>query len=232
MADLAALEKSLGVKFKDRAFLAQALVHSSYLNEHPETPSSNERMEFLGDAVLGLVIARKLYGDHPGFNEGDLTSARALLVCRDALARVALSLNLGDYLYMGKGEETSGGRQKPANLASTLEAVIAALYLDQGLATAEEAILRLFRDDLEMDFSGDDHVDYKSRLQERVQAAGQHSPSYWLISTTGPDHDREFIVEVRSRSAVLGRGAGKNKKAAETAAARDALRQMDSGFTA
>jgi ribonuclease-3 len=232
MVDVSHLEETLAIKFKDRSLLVQALVHSSYLNEHPETTSCNERMEFLGDAVLGLIIAQKLYEDHPEFSEGALTGARSFLVCRSSLAQIARNLHLGDYLDLGKGEEASGGRRKPANLASALEAVIAALFLDQGLEASREAVLRLFQTDLETGLSGGDSTDYKSRLQETVQGSGQPSPSYWMVTATGPDHNKDFLVEVRSRSAVLGRGSGKSKKAAEMAAARDALSQLADGFTA
>ena len=135
MADLAALQQTLGISFNDLSLLEQALVHSSYINENPGfAPTSNERLEFLGDAVLGLIVAEKLYQDFPQFTEGEMTKLRSALVRRDTLARMARAIRLGDYLYLGKGEEASGGRHKPANLAGALEAVIAAIFLDQGLS--------------------------------------------------------------------------------------------------
>ena len=150
MADLAVLQQILGVSFKDPSLLEQALIHSSYVNENPGLAlTSNERLEFLGDAILGSVIAEKLYQDLPSFTEGELTKLRATLVRRDTLARVARAIGLGDYLYLGKGEESSGGRHKPVNLAGALEAVIAAIYLDQSLVTAKNFILRLFSKELQ-----------------------------------------------------------------------------------
>ena len=141
LADLVALQQTLGLSFNDLSLLGQALVHSSYINENPGfAPASNERLEFLGDAVLGLVVAEKLYQDFPQFSEGRMTKLRSALVRRDTLADIATSIRLGDYLYLGKGEEASGGRHKSANLAGALEAVIAAISLDQGIATARDFI--------------------------------------------------------------------------------------------
>ncbi|MFC2071037.1 ribonuclease III, partial [Chloroflexota bacterium] len=145
MTDLVALQSILGITFKDISLLEQALVHSSYNNENPHSAStSNERLEFLGDAVLGLVIAEKLYIDYPDFSEGKMTKLRAALVRRETLAGIAKDIRLGDYLYLGKGEELSGGRNKPANLAATMEAVIAAVLLDSGITGATSFILRIF----------------------------------------------------------------------------------------
>ena len=144
MADLVALQQTLGVSFNDPSLLEQALVHSSYINENPTfAPASNERLEFLGDAVLGLVVAEKLYQDFPQFSEGEMTKLRSALVRRNTLAGIARAIRLGDYLYLGKGEEASGGRHKLANLAGALEAVIAAISLDQGIAIARDLILGL-----------------------------------------------------------------------------------------
>ncbi|MBA7671881.1 Ribonuclease 3 [subsurface metagenome] len=227
MAELAVLQEILGVSFKDLARLEQALVHSSYINENPDfAPTSNERLEFLGDAVLGLVVAEKLYQDLPSFTEGEMTKLRAALVRRDTLARAARAISLGDYLYLGKGEEASGGRRKPVNLAGALEAVIAAIFLDQGSATAKNFILRLFNKELQKVVSQGAGVDYKSQLQELIQAKEQQTPAYYVIEAKGPDHDRRFTVEVRAGDTVLGRGSGKSKKEAETEAARSALERL------
>ena len=227
MAELAVLQEILGVSFKDLARLEQALVHSSYINENPDfAPTSNERLEFLGDAVLGLVVAEKLYQDLPSFTEGEMTKLRAALVRRDTLARAARAISLGDYLYLGKGEEASGGRRKPVNLAGALEAVIAAIFLDQGSATAKNFILRLFNKELQKVVSQGAGVDYKSQLQELIQAREQQTPAYYVIEAKGPDHDRRFTVEVRAGDTVLGRGSGKSKKEAETEAARSALERL------
>ncbi len=190
MADLATLQRTLGVSFNDLSLLEQALVHSSYINENPGlAPTSNEKLEFLGDAVLGLIIAEKLYYDFPGSTEGDLTRLRATLVCQGTLARLAKAIRLGDYLYLGKGEEASGGQHKPANLAGVLEAVIAAIFLDQGWATTKDSVLRLFSKELERVASQGAGVDYKSQLQELVQASQQSTPVYHVIDAVGPDHD-------------------------------------------
>lgn len=232
MADLAALQQSMGVIFNDVSLLEQATIHSSYVNENPDlAPNSNERLEFLGDAILGLVVAEKLYRDFPHFKEGEMTKLRSALVRRDTLARVARTIRLGDYLYLGKGEETSDGRHKPANLAATLEAVIAAIFLDQGSSIAEDFILRLLDTELQNIVNQSTGVDYKSDLQELIQAREQKTPTYKVIETTGPDHDKRFTVEVRLGSTVLGQGSGKSKKAAETEAARNAIEQLPTDFT-
>jgi len=171
LSDLTELQQSLGVSFSDLSLLEQALVHSSYINENPGFAlTSNERLEFLGDAVLGLAVAEKLYQDFPQLSEGEMTRLRAALVRRETLARVARAIRLGDYLYLGKGEEASGGRGKPSNLAGALEAVIAAVFLDQGLTATKEFILRQFNEELERVVSRGAEVDYKSQLQELTQA--------------------------------------------------------------
>ncbi len=232
LADLSALQQTLGVSFNDASLLEQALVHSSYINENPTSaPISNERLEFLGDAVLGLVVAEKLYQDFPHLAEGEMTKLRAALVRRDTLAQMAKSISLGDYLYLGKGEEAGGGRDKPANLAAAIEAVIAAILLDQGLSTAKDFILRLLDDELEKVISQGPEVDYKSKLQELIQAREQQTPIYHLVEATGPDHDKTFTIEVRLGETVLGRGSGKSKKAAESEAARSALERLSTSFT-
>jgi len=227
LADLAALEQTLGISFNDLSLLEQALVHRSYINENPGlAPVSNERLEFLGDAVLGLVIAEKLYLEHPQCSEGEMTKFRSALVRRDTLARIARTISLGNYLYLGKGEETSGGRYKLANLTGALEAVIAAVFLDQGSATAKDFILRLLNKELQKVVSHGVETEYKSQLQELIQSRQQMTPTYHLAEAVGPAHDREFTVEVRVGDTVLGRGSGKSKKAAETEAARLALEQL------
>lgn len=232
MADLATLQQTLGVSFDDLSLLEQALIHSSYINENPGfAPSSNERLEFLGDAILGLIVAEKLYYALPYSNEGELTKLRAALVRRDTLARMARAVRLGDYLYLGKGEEASGGRHKPANLAGALEAVIAAIFIDQGLTIAKDFVLRLFSDELQKVVSQGAEIDYKAQLQELIQARQQSTPTYQVIEAIGPDHDKKFTVQVRVGDTVLGKGSGKSKKMAETEAARSALQRLSSSFT-
>jgi len=233
LADLTKLQQNLSLRLKDQSILQQALVHSSYVNENPGLASgSNERLEFLGDAILGLIISKQLYQDFPSLAEGELTRLRAVLVRRDTLAQIARTIALGDYLFIGKGEEASGGRLKPANLAGALEAVIGAVFLDQGLAAAKKLVLKLFRDELQKIASQGAEVDYKSKLQELVQAKRQIAPTYHVIEEMGPDHAKEFTVEVRIGGTVLGRGSGKSKKLAETEAARSALQRLSTNFTA
>ena len=227
MADLEALQESLGVSFNDLSRLRQALIHSSYVNENPGSAlAANERLEFLGDAVLGLAITEKLYQELPIATEGEMTQLRAALVSRDTLARLAKVTGLGDYLYLGKGEEISGGRDKPANLASALEAIIAAIFLDHNLATSKHFVLRLFQQELEKVISQGGIVNYKTQLQELIQARGQPLPVYYLLEARGPDHEPQFTIEVRSGDTVLGQGVGKSKKLAETEAARSALERL------
>ena len=232
LADLAALQQTLGISFNDSSLLERALVHSSYINENPGfAPTSNERLEFLGDAALGLIVAEKLYRDFPDCDEGEMTRLRAALIRGDTLARMARAMRLGNYLYLGKGEEASGGRNKPANLAGALEAVIGAIFLDQGSAITRDFILRLLNTELQKVVSQGAGVDYKSQLQELIQAREQQTPVYRVVEAIGPDHDKRFTVEVRVGDTVLGRGSGRGKKAAETEAARSALEQFSTNFT-
>jgi len=232
LADLAALQQTLGVSFNDLSLLEQALVHSSYINERPGfAPTSNERLEFLGDAILGFIVAEELYQRFPQFSEGEMTKLRSSLVCRDALSRIARAISLGNYLYLGRGEEVSGGRRKPANLVGALEAVITAIFLDQGSTTTRDFVLRSLDKELDRVLSQGIEADYKSQLQELIQSRQQQTPTYNVIEAGGPDHDRTFTVEVRLGDTVLGRGAGKSKKVAEAEAARSALDQLSINFT-
>ncbi len=232
MLDLNVFEQTLGLSFHDKSLLEQSLVHSSYVNENPGlNPISNERLEFLGDAVLGVIIAQKLFEDFPRSQEGQMTKLRAALVRRDTLARVATSIGLDRLLYLGKGEEASGGRSKPANLAGAMEALIAAVFLDQGLSFTRELVLRLFDPEMRRAVSEGTETDYKSELQEFVQARQQRIPNYRIVEVTGPDHDKTFTVEVMVGDMVMGRSSGKSKKAAESEAAQQALKQLQGGFT-
>jgi ribonuclease-3 len=232
MPDIAVLQETLGIKLENRRFLEQALVHSSVLNEHPALPSGhNERLEFLGDAVLDCIVADKLYRDHPDLNEGEMTKLRATLVRRDTLAGIARNIKLGDYLTIGKGEESTGGRDKAPNLAGALEAVIAAVYLDRGWAETAAMVNRLLTPFWTQALGHGAVVDYKSKLQELTQSRFQLTPFYRLIAETGPEHARTFSVEVAAGSRVLGKGSGKSKKLAETEAARQALEQLQGDFT-
>jgi ribonuclease-3 len=207
--------------------LEQAFVHSSYLNENPEfTRSSNERLEFLGDAILDFIVAVKLYEEFPELPEGKLTEIRASLVCRDTLAELASSLKLGDWLLFGQGEEANGGRTKASNLANAMEALVAALYLDQGLAKAKKFVLRQLKPELEKIKAGKTTTNYKALVQELVQGQNRPTPVYRLVEATGPDHSKQFTTEILVEGEALGRGTGKSKKAAESQAARTAWEKL------
>ena len=232
MPNIDSLQKSLKVRFEKPLLLEQALVHSSYLNEYPGAAlASNERLEFLGDAILGLIVAERLYQEFPDMAEGEMTRIRSVLVRRETLAHIAAGLKIGDYLCLGKGEEAGGGRRKPANLSAALEAVIAAVFLDRGLDATSEVVLGWLEGELQEVVGRGKGVDYKSCLQELVQSKYHTSPAYRTVQTTGPDHDRLFTVEVWHGDRVLGRGSGKSRKLAETEAARQALEQMGGTFT-
>ncbi len=232
MADLAALQEVLGVSFKDLSLLEQALIHSSFLNENPGVvPASNERLEFLGDAVLGFITAEKLFLDFPGLTEGEMTRLRSALVRRDTLAHIAANIGLGSYLYFGKGEEASGGRHKMTNLAAAVEAVLGAIFLDKGLPAARDFTLKLLAEDMEKATSRATGIDYKSQLQELVQLRYQLTPAYRLKEEAGLPHARRFTVEAVAGDMVLGQGSGKSKKTAETEAARSALKRLSAIFT-
>jgi ribonuclease-3 len=227
LSDLNQLQNILGITFQDLSLLKLAMIHSSFINENPGIAQvPYERLEFLGDAILGLVIAEKLYHDLPGAPEGEMTKLRAALVRREMLAGLAQQIHLGEFLYLGIGEEAGGGRLKPINLAGAFEALIAAIYLDQGLPVTHDFILKMFGPEMHKLADQVAGANYKSRLQEMMQAERQITPSYQLVKASGPDHDRQFIIEVKICDEVLGRGSGKNKKAAETDAARAALRNL------
>lgn len=227
MPDLSVLTEKLGVSFHSIALLEEALIHSSYINENPHiTLRDNERLEFLGDAVLELIVAEKLYQSCDSSDEGELTILRAALVKRDTLAVVAKRLALGEFLFLGKGEEAGGGRRKTVNLACAMEAVIGAIYLDRGWNTTRKVVLKIFEPQLKEVIERGVAIDYKSSLQEIVQARQQVTPTYHVIAETGPDHDKIFTVEVKAADRLLGAGKGKSKKLAELEAARLALERL------
>ena len=225
------LQDTLGVVFGDPTLLQQALVHRSYLHENPDfSLPSNERLEFLGDSMLGIVVAEKLFRDYPNLSEGGMTKLRAALVRRETLARMSrYSLTLGDYLYLGHGEEASGGRSKQAILAGAFEAVVGAVLVDQGFEACRGLILRLYEGEVERAFEERLSGDFKSQLQEVVQARYHEMPVYRIIREEGPDHAKEFTVEVIVGGGVIGVGCGKNKRSAEKEAARAALDILDGG---
>ena len=225
--DLDSLEAALGVAFRDRDVLRLALAHSSYLNEHPGVfPESNERLEYLGDALLGLVVAHELFRLYPTWPEGELTEARSALVRGETLAGLADRLRLGRHLYMGKGEESGGGRERPSNLAAALEAVVGAVFLDQGYRDSSDLVLRLFRPELSTLKRPGALKNAKSVLQETLQAEGVPAPSYVIVEVSGDEHLRRFTVEVTVGGKVAGRGTGARKSQAEQEAAADALKAI------
>ncbi|MEL4861979.1 ribonuclease III [Pseudoflavonifractor phocaeensis] len=218
------LEAKLGYHFKDRALLENALTHSSYANENRGALGSNERLEFLGDSVLGMVTADFLFKEHPDLPEGDLTRTRAALVCEESLVEVADLLDLGAYLKLGRGEEAGGGRERPSIRADAVEAVLAAVYLDGGLVEARKIIQRFI---LDKETEKSASRDYKTTLQELVQRESGQVLTYRLTGESGPDHAKVFSVEVDLNGQKVGEGTGHSKKEAEQMAARAAIARLD-----
>ncbi len=226
-AELNKLASLLGVEMQELLLLHQALTHTSYANEarHSGSPH-NERMEFLGDAVLDLIISENLFKRFPQLSEGELTKARANLVCEHTLAKKAAEVDLGRYLLLGKGEALSGGRERLSILADTLESVIAAVYLDRGFAVATEMVLRLLAKELALVHTGESVKDFKTWLQEVAQRTPDNKIIYEVVGQTGPDHDKIFKVSVSMNDRELGIGVGKSKKEAEQQAAKIALSEL------
>lgn len=228
MPDWRDLEARLSLKFKNPELLRLALIHTSYLNEHPGIGiGSNERLEFLGDAALGIVVAHQLYEEYPEVDEGKLTELRAHLVRRDTLARAAARYDLGDYLHLGRGEDAAGGRRRPTNLARAYEALVGAIFLDGGLRKVRAFVRRSLRVEFAALRKKGMPLDPKSRLQEVIQSRWQTTPSYRLTKTEGPDHARRFTVQVMVNGRTLGVGEGRSKQMAEKEAAQQALTEMD-----
>ena len=226
-----AFAKALGVDFNDPALLSQALTHSSFVNEQSQGDSlrDNERLEFLGDAVLDLIAGELLFRKFPDAPEGELTQLRAALVRTESLSRLAKRFGLGDHLRIGHGEEISGGRQRMTTLCQAFEAVIGAMYLDRGLPIVEAFATPCLLDLLDDVIARKLHIDARSQLQERAQARLSLTPRYRVISAQGPDHEREFRVEALIGDSVIGSGIGSSKRAAAQDAARAALQQLDAG---
>ncbi|HXH22138.1 MAG TPA: ribonuclease III [Dehalococcoidia bacterium] len=223
------VEAAIGIVFKNRAILREAFVHRSYLNENPaEGLQSNERLEFLGDAVLSYVVAERLFRDCPTCTEGDLTEWRGHLVKRDSLANFARKLGLGDYLLLGRGEEAAGGRARAANLAGLFEALVGAIAIDRGLSQARKFIMNAIGDEIRHLNRRPTPIDPKSRLQEVVQARWQRAPSYRTVHEEGPEHRKVFTVEVSVQGRVLASGVGLSKQEAERQAAGRALERLAS----
>lgn len=211
--------------FKNKTYIETALTHSSYANESKKHLDYNERLEFLGDSVLSIVVADYLFKNYSHLPEGDMTKLRASLVCEQTLFDFANEISLGSYLKLGKGEVITGGRERPSILADAFEALIAAIYLDGGLIEARDFVLRFVKERIKAsDFEA--VKDYKTILQEIIQQNKEEKVTYCLVSESGPDHDKHFCVEVHLNSNVIGRGEGKSKKQAEQFAAKEALELM------
>lgn len=222
-ANLESLQQALGHSFHAPHLLRRALTHPSYVNEHPEDETGdNQRLEFLGDAVLDFVAGAWIYRHYPDFHEGQMTRLRAALVRTNTLAQFARQVGIGETLRLGHGEEEAGGRERDANLCDAFEAVVGALYLDGGLAVVEDFIGPLIGPVAEATLAEEADLDAKSRLQEWSQAKLRVTPRYRIIAEEGPDHDKTFEAEVLLGKSVAGRGMGQSKQAAEQAAARAA----------
>jgi ribonuclease III len=220
---IARLQFEIGYAFEDHALLMEALTHRSYVNECQEPVKDNERFEFLGDAVIDLVVSERLMQLHPDAREGALSRMRASIVSESALAGVAISIHLGEALRLGRGEEMSGGRTKPSLIANAFEALIAAIYLDGGMDEVREVLL------VHLAFPNV-HVtrgDPKTEIQQRIQAERHITPTYRVVEESGPDHSKEFVVEILVGDQVLARGSGRTKKEAEQQAAARGLEQLD-----
>lgn len=223
--NMSEFEEKILYKFKNSHLLYEALSHSSFANENKKSRNSNERLEFLGDSVLSIVVSDYLYKHYSHLPEGELTKIRASLVCEKSLHEFALQINLGDYIMLGKGEEHTGGRERTSILADAFEAVIAAIYLDGGMESASKHIMRFIPKDLS-EHGSVGFNDYKTILQEIVQKNPEEKVDYFLVNESGPDHDKAFTVQVKLNTNVIGEGTGKSKKQAEQMAAKEALELM------
>lgn len=223
--DLSALEEKLGYKFKNIKFLEIGVTHSSFSNETKEHVPYNERQEFLGDAVLSIIVSDYIFENYTKLPEGELTKLRASLVCEKSLCGFASELELGSFLRLGHGEEIMGGRERPSILADAFEAVLAAIYLDGGIEPATELVLGFVKKALER-VENTAFKDYKTLLQEIIQKNPEERLTYVLVGESGPDHDKRFEVDVMLNSNVIGHGIGKSKKNAEQHAAKEALELM------
>ena len=217
------LEKNLGYTFKNKQLLVEALTHSSYANEKQDSTRCNERLEFLGDSVLGFISAEHFFHHFSDIPEGELTKRRASFVCEKSLAVFSRELNIGEFLRFGKGEILTGGKNRPSILADAFEAVLAAIYLDGGIEPAKALVYRFIdrADEIKQEIT-----DFKTTLQEIVQRNPEESVEYVLVGESGPDHNKTFTVEVHLNSNVIGTGSGRSKKVAEQAAAKEALQLM------
>lgn len=227
---LGSFEESIGVRFNNITLLSQALTHSSYVYEKEKRGiTQNERLEFLGDVVLSLVVSEYIYNYYPQHLEGDLAKIRAVVVSRKVLARIAKSVGVGELLLLGKGEELTGGRKRNSILANTFEAIVGAIYLDAGLSVAGRFILSLLKEEIELANRNESIRDYKTFLQEFTQERYKMLPTYEVTRALGPDHRKSFEVNCIVKGDVFGKGRGKSKKEAEQDAAYNALKKLKKG---
>ncbi|MBP3792910.1 MAG: ribonuclease III [Ruminococcus sp.] len=218
-------QEKIGYKFKNEKLIIEALSHSSYANECKKQRKNNERLEFLGDSVLSVIVSDYIFEHFKHLPEGELTKLRASLVCEQALFDFSKKIDLGKYIFLGKGEEITGGRERPSIVSDAFEAVIAAIYLDGGLKVASRYVLSFIPEDVKP-HSVVSFVDYKTALQEIIQKNPEEKVEYVLTDESGPDHDKKFTVNVMLNSNVIGTGIGKSKKSAEQNAAKEALSLM------
>ena len=218
-------ENIIGYRFNNKEYILEALTHSSYSNEN-KNYNFNERLEFLGDSVLGIIISDYLFKNETELPEGELTKLRANIVCEESLSEVSKKIELGTHMLLGKGEEATGGRERVSILADAVEAVIAAIYLDGGIENARKFVLTQMDEIIQDSIKGRIFRDYKTHLQEVIQSQGETNIIYDLVEEIGPDHNKKFVMQVKLNDEVLGTGEGKSKKEAEQSAAKQALRRM------
>lgn len=225
-------EKAIGYQFKDKGKMLMALTHSSYVNENKngnrnrnseKNPESNERLEFLGDSVLNHLVAGYLYSEFPHLPEGEMTKIRALIVCETSLLKCSLNIGINNYLLLGKGEELTGGRKRPSILADAFEALLGAIFLDGGIENAGTFLLNQMKNIISDSVTGTGFTDYKTQLQELARKKTNNLICYEIISEKGPDHNKEFVSQIKLEGKILGTGKGKSKKEAEQNAAKAAL---------
>ena len=221
---LEGIEKEIGYEFKNKELLKTALTHTSYAYE--KHINSNEKLEFLGDSILEFLSSRYLYENYPNLREGEMTKVRATVVCEKSLYKIASKHNFGKYLYLGKSEKINGGNKRPAILADSVEAIIAAMYLDGGLEIVDNFIIKNLKEEIEQASTHVGDKDYKTVLQEKLQEGGDVKIEYEITKESGPDHDKSFEAQVRFNGKVLAKGSGKSKKGAEMQAAKKALEKI------
>ena len=223
--NISKFENIISYNFKNKQYILEALTHSSYSNEN-KSYAFNERLEFLGDSVLGIIISDYLFKNETELPEGELTKLRANIVCEESLSEVSKKIELGTHMLLGKGEEATGGRERVSILADAVEAVIAAIYLDGGIENARKFVLTQMDEIIQDSIKGRIFRDYKTHLQEVIQSQGETNIIYDLVEEIGPDHNKKFVMQVKLNDEVLGTGEGKSKKESEQSAAKQALRRM------